>query len=256
MQHRRRSLAGGSILAFSFLLVYPLTAGVVVNSTLSLTQLSITPGAGTLQYLPPFTATALADAHDSLGGADSNFDSQDDAVAGATATAFLASANASADAPNKLATAASFINIPDIDASAGSTGQGTLLGFFQITGTTDPVLVQISAILSGNQTLITGPGGSARSEIIFSLILPDIESNPLLFYDNLLEIGPNQSTANSPGQTLSQSVTLQPDTPYFLIAQVDSESSGVNSVPEPSCAFLIATGASLMLLRRRYNSQN
>jgi hypothetical protein len=229
-----------------------LQAGVIVNTTLNLNGLSITPDGGTLQYLTPFSASAFADAHDSQGGADSNFDSQDDSTATASALAILASANGSADAVNKVASAGSFINIPDIDASAGSTGQGTLIGYFQIIGAPGTVNVTISASLSGNQLLTTtGYGVSASSEIVFSLILPDFSSDPFLFLDNPMQIGPNQSASHSTNTTLSNSLTLQTNTPYFLLAEVDSESAGVAAVPEPSCILFGASGTILILLRRR-----
>jgi hypothetical protein len=45
---------------------------------------------------------------------------------------------------------------------------------------------------------------------------------------------------------LTDSVTLQPDTPYFLIAGVDAESSGMN-VPEPSFFAITTLGLSALL---------
>ena len=42
-------------------------------------------------------------------------------------------------------------------------------------------------------------------------------------------------------------VTLQPDTPYYLIAETDTEVKGTSMVPEPSCLLLIAGGLAALI---------
>jgi len=74
---------------------------------------------------------------------------------------------------------------------------------------------------------------------------------PLLFFDNPLSIGPNQNVSNATTQTLADSVSLQTNTQYMLIAEVDSESSGQNVVPEPSTVILLGTTVAGFLLRER-----
>jgi hypothetical protein len=231
-----------------------LQASVIVNSTLNLTQLQILPASGSVLFLSPFTAAAFVNAQDSLGNADSNFDSQDDGTAAVSAAALLASAAASADAPNKLAGASSFVNIPQIEAAANSTAQGALLGVFQIVGTSGPVSVVLSAALSGNQTLITDSQGLlGTSELIFNLLLPDLSDPTVLFMDNLLQVGPSQALSSPLNKTLTSTVLLDANVSYFLIAQPDSESSGTNA-PEPSSRWLLGTMILAIFLFRRHRA--
>jgi hypothetical protein len=225
---------------------------VVVNTSLTLNQFTITPDSGSVQLILPITATAFAQAQDSLGGADANFDSEDNATASASALAFLANASGLADAVGFTGTATSGINIPDIDASATSVGQGGIQGMLQITGATGPVNVSFAAALSASQFLQTNQYGiSATSEVVFSFLLPDISGDNLLFYDNLLSIGPDQLINSSTSPNLTASATLQPDTPYFFIIGLDAESAGVDSVPEPATFVLAGIAACSLLLRRR-----
>jgi hypothetical protein len=231
-----------------------LQANVIVNSTLNLTQLQILPASGSVQFLSPLTAAAFVNAQDSLGNADSNFDSQDGGTAAVSAAALLASAAASADSPNQHAGTSSFVNIPQIQAAANSTAQGALLGVFQIVGASGPVSVVLSAALSGNQTLMTDAQGlSGTSELIFTLLLPDLSDSPVLFMDNLLQVGSSQSLSSPLSKTLTATVLLDANTSYFLITQADSESSGTNA-PEPSSRWLLATLITGVFLFRRHRA--
>jgi hypothetical protein len=219
-----------------------------------MTKLQILPSSGTVQFLSPFNASAFVQVADSLGGFDQQFDSVDDGATNVSAATALAYATAAASALDMTASAASGINIPQIEAAAGTvpgSPYGLLQGFFQIVGATGPVSVQLKATLDANQSLsTTGYGQSASSEVTFNLLLPDISGDPVLFFDNLLEIGPNDSAANASSFTLSALVTLQPDTPYYSIAETDAETPpGISHVPEPSSGPLLLTvlllGASL-----------
>ena len=55
--------------------LYPaaVRADVVIDSSLSLTQLQILPAAGTVQFISSVTASAFTQVFDSLGGADQQF---------------------------------------------------------------------------------------------------------------------------------------------------------------------------------------
>jgi hypothetical protein len=246
------------ILTFA-LCFYPAAAraDVVVTTAISLNQLQILPASGSLVILPGVLASASAQAQDSLGGNDAQSNTvTDDATSAGAATA-LANANAAASALTLTANAASGVNIPQITAfaSSGANGApfGSLFGQFEIVGTTGPVLVQLQALLDYNQSLsTTGAGLSASSEVIFNLLLPDLNA-PVLFFDNLLTIGPNDSQATAGSPTLSASLLLDPNTIYTFIAEVDSESSGLSQVPEPSSLFLLLIGfvfAALLFERR------
>jgi hypothetical protein len=228
-------------------------ADVVVSSSLDLSQLQIVPTEGTVEFLSPWTAQVFVQAQDSLGGLDQHFNSVNDSATSASASTALANASGAASFQSLGASAASGVNIPDISANASSSSNGSfpgsLSGTFEIVGATGPVTVVFKAPLMVNQFLsANGAGISASSEVIFNLLSPDINGgSPLLFFDNPLSIGPNDSISFAASPMLTDSVTLQPNTPYFLIAEVDAESSGLSAVPEPSFLLLIALGLSVLL---------
>jgi hypothetical protein len=219
-----------------------LFADVTVSTSVSLTSLEILPASGTLQLITPWPASVFAQASDSLGGDDTELDIVLGAATSVNASTTLASASGTSSALAVTSNGSSGVLIPNIDGSASSVGVGQLAGLFEITGVDSAVNVQISAVLSVNQTLVTEGGGqSATSEAIFDLEMPDLGGTILLF-DNPLSIGANGSAAFSSSPTLTQTVTLQPNTPYAFIAGAEAESSGLNAVPEPSFFFLGVAG--------------
>jgi hypothetical protein len=241
-------------------------ADVMVSTSLSLTELQISPSTGSVVLLSPFTASVNMFALDDLSGVDSYYNQVIDSATSATVATAFASAGAAASSTGDLvsslaASASSGVNIPGATNSfAESTGQGGLggdfggTGLFEILDTSNPtpsdVNVTFSATLSGDQTLTTDADGEyATSEIVFSLLLPDISGTPIIFIDNPICIGTppgstciasSPSTLNSPySNTLTDTVQLLTNTGYTLIAEADAESSGLN-VPEPSSIFLTA----------------
>ena len=245
------------------LLTVSARAGVIVNTSINLTQLQIIPASGSLQIQSPFVAGAIAQAQDSLGGFDQHSNSVNDTGTSAAALTALASANSAASVPALTLNSASGVNI-GVDANASSSAQaalgpafGTGQGLFEIVDTStpgaNPVDVTFSATLNINQFLQTNfQGLNAFSEVIFQLQLPDL-SDVVLFYDNPATIGPSSTSSNVSGPTLTGTVTLETNTSYTLIAEVDSESSGLNEVPEPSLMLLDGLGAGMVglyLVRR------
>jgi len=250
------------------LLTFSAQAGVIVNTSLSLTQLQISPAFGSLQIQSPFAAGAFAQAQDSLGGFDQQFNSVNDTSTSAAALTALANANSAASMPALTLSSASAVNI-GVDASASSSAQaalgpafGTGQGLFQILDSSNPgpnpVGVTFKATLNINQFLQTNfQGLNAFSEVIFQLQLPDLPDQPLLFFDNPISIGPSSTSNFASSPTLTGTVTLETNTSYTLIAEVDSESSGLNEIPEPSLLLLDGFGAGivgLFLVRRRQKS--
>jgi hypothetical protein len=245
----------------------PARAGVLVATTINLTHLQINPASGTFQLVSPFNVGAFAQAQDSLGGFSQQFNSVDDGSTSAVASTSLASASGSASALSLMANSFSGVNIGTA-AFASSVGQGALgpafgtgQGFFEIFDGLNPtptaVNVNFSATLSINQFLLTDASGVfASSETIFQLILPDLPNQPLLFFDNPITIGPSDSASFISNPTLTGSVTLQTNTQYTLIAEVDSESSGLNTVPEPSLILLDGLGAAMLCAWLRKRNRN
>jgi hypothetical protein len=236
------SATGSLILAVFCVFPASLRADVIVNTSLSLTGLQISPASGTLQILSPLTASAFAQAQDSLGGFDQKFNTVNDGATSASALTVLASSSGAGSAPLLDANASSGISISGIEAAASSVGRGSLRGSLEIVGVTAPVTVQFTAMLQTDQSLSTlAFGQSATSEVIFNFVLPGLANQPLLFFDNPLQIGPNDSVSSMTSPTLTSRVTLQPNTPYSFITEVDAESSGRNSVPEASSLLLVLT---------------
>jgi hypothetical protein len=229
-----------------------LRADVISDSSIT-AQLQILPSAGSVEFLPGFFASVFAQAQDSLGGSDQQFNSVPDGATSASAMTSLANASGTALFPQLNASSASGVDIPNITAFASSAANGgpfgSLFGQFEIMGAPGPVSVQFTALLNYSQlVLTTGAGVSASSEVIFNLLLPDVSDSPILFLDNPLSIGPNAFQLAAATPTRSNSVTLQPGTPYTLILGTDAESSGVSTVPEPSTAPLLSTGLVLCVL--------
>ena len=137
--------------------------------------------------------------------------------------------------------ASSYVNVPGCapNWASSSDGHGTLSNTLQVTGGTGSVSVNMSANIAGILQLYTDSCGvSAYSEVIFTMEvfgLPDTANGPqnpvVLFYDQPFTIGPNSQIIYPFEQTLTGSATLNFDTPYGFLIEVDSESMGV--VPEP-----------------------
>jgi len=232
-----------------------LSADVMVSSTMDLNGLDLVfPSGYTLSFASGVLATASASAQDSLGGNDAQFNFMLNGSTSASAGTALASAVATADSsslPSLTASAQSGVNIPDglmafASSSANGNPFGSLSGSFEIDGPSGTVSVTLEAMLQYSQFLQTMDGGVfATSDVNFSLLLPDVNSSPLLFFDNPLTIGPNSTVAPSGAPTPMTSVMLNADTPYSFVANVDAESSGLNA-PEPSSLLLCLTVFALL----------
>ena len=227
-------------------------ASVVVNTSLSLTQLQITPAAGTVQL--SLSASAFSSVFDSLGGSDFGFD-PGPVTASASAATTLANWAGAADSTALTASSSSGVHIPGaLDAAAGTVpggSYGDLQGTFEIVDTSggnNPVRVNFSATLSGSQDLTTDAFGLlAQSEVIFNLVVGSTNELPL---DSPLQIGRSSTLSHPIGTTLSNSDNLLTNTPYFFDAQVDAESYGLNA-PEPASLWLAAAAGMLLLAARR-----
>lgn len=240
-------------------------ADVMVSTSLDLTAFQVVPTVGTFVIVSPFTASANAQAQDDVSAPDSQFTQVNDGSTSAGAATAFANASASASALTAItlaASAASSVHIPGVMPFFGSsTGQGGLGGDFGGTGlfeildssnpTPSPVDVTFKATLSGTQSLSAdGAGVFATSEIIFNLLLPDLGAVPI-FLDNPISIGPSSSLDSPYSNTLMGTVTMLTNTDYTLIAEVDAESSALNSVPEPSFLFHTEVGIFAILLAGR-----
>lgn len=241
--------------ALGLVLSQPVAATAIANSSIDFANLEISPDSGTVVLLDLWTLAAFAEANNSLGEADADFDTAlSPAMANAAASVAFAAASGNAtalgDPPDFEVTgsAASSVNIPGCDpAAAFAKGLGTLFNSFVITGGTGTVNVDFGVDISGALKVMTDDCGvKAETETIFSL---ELDGNPILFRHDLLSIGPNSSQTLTFSERLATTVSLDFDTEHFLLLQLDSESSGL--VPEPPMIALLLVGLGGLLLTGR-----
>jgi hypothetical protein len=261
--NRRPHMIWCRLLSTALLVLCPAgRADINVSTSITLDQLQVTPSIGTFQTISPFSASAFAQVFNSLGGFDQEFNSVNDGSTSASAATAFANASAMASVTPFTLGASSGVNIPaGLNITAGtSPGAPVALleGFFEIVNPLDArqssVDVQWSATLEANQSLsTTGSGPAASSEVIFQLLLPDVSAAPVLFYDNLLQIGADSQLATgSQTFTLRGSGTLQTNTEYLMVAGADAETPPPPPTPEPSYLLLVGAGlSSLAVLRAR-----
>ena len=221
---------------------------VTVNTSLTLTGLTITASDATVNFTTPGVST-YAQALDSLGGSASQ-----SGTTSASAATSVANGSGTGSASALTGGVTANVFIPDnVAGFASSEGDSSLVGAFEITGTLSPVDVTFTASLSNDQYLNTDANGqSAYSETIFLLSVPNASSDALLGSDNLLTLsGPNQSAGSGGAQPLSLTTTilLQPNTPYSFTSTLDAEANGygVLAVPDgsdPVALVLVALGLS------------
>ena len=240
----------------------PAAATAIANSSIDFKNLAITPAAGGFSFDGPWFLEAFAEADNSLvdPSADFAFSMSPDTI-GAAAAVTWASATGAASAPNSppdlavTGAASSDVNIPGCGpAFASSKGRGTLFNFFTLAGGGPSVDVKFAIDIAGLLNVMTDACGlSAMTETVFTL---EVDGTPILFRDDILSIGPNDSASLSFSTTLMASVMLDSFDPagnplsHFLLLEVDSESSGL--VPEPPAGLLLIAGlAALAAARRR-----
>jgi hypothetical protein len=215
-------------------------ADALASCSLTFSNLTIAPSAGTVVYDGPWTAESFVQAQNSLGELNQQYVSTNGATATADAAATYATGHGDAS-PLTLAGTASGSSIIPGSASqqAISEGQPDVYNSFTITGGTGTVNVAFSVALSGMLSVITDSYGSnAVAETIFNLTL---DGSSILFSDTPLSVGPNSTNVVTVSATLTNTVALQYGTDYFVFAQPDAETMAV-TVPEPSTFALILAG--------------
>jgi RHS repeat-associated protein len=223
-------------------------ATITVDSTSSFEDVMIDPLSGSVEYLGALQSSAFAQA-----GANSQYDSVDPSTVGVSDVPViggLATGTGTASASSLTGSSGATGFIPGTTAGFDtSTGRASISGEFEIIGPSEPVSVTFSATVDGQLNLSSDAYGVfGQGETDFALSVND---DPVLFSDQILSIGPNQiqSSGGSP-QQIENSMTLEPDTPYWLTIEADAETEVVNStvaaVPEPGEISLVMEGLAML----------
>jgi len=229
-------------------------ATAIAYSDISFSNLRIVPTSGTVQYFGPWLAEAFAQADDSLGPRHQTSAVPADAIATYASGHGFASA---LDVTRLTGSAASDARILGSNvAQASSVGLGTLSDLFTVTGGSGSVVVNFLVDIAGELNVFTDASGErARTRTIFAAELSDTLLGDALSFDPIdliLDVGPNSTDHVLFNRTLSASMSLNFNTPYYYLAQADSESFAMNSaVPEPSTITLMVIGLGLMALSLR-----
>lgn len=204
-------------------------------SQISFSGLTISPGAGSFQLLTPWQASAFAQ-----GGVNNQYNSGTSPSAFAAGDFSLGLGSASvppipAYNVSGMAGASNAI-VGQLDASDQAAGRGTVWeDQFMITGGSGSVNTTFSLQLNEFLSVATDLyGQSAQAEAVLTL---QLNGNPVLFSDQLLSIGSNESQSAPLSTVLTDSTTLQYNTVYQLLIEGDAEASVLNT-PEPNAGAL------------------
>jgi len=254
-----RALLPLLLLAIVFL-APPLQAGSIATTDASLTDLTITPSAGTLMFIVPFTASASALAQETLEGPSKDSMSALGALAQANATLLFASGQASADPANLLlanpatpllsSSSSANFNQPNGGIVAYSTATADFpSSTFEITGGKGPVMVNFGATLKGTQSLTnTGGGFDAISSVLFELL---VNGQQVLFLNSFEQVGKNSSLLSVLSTTLASAITLQYGQSYTILVEDVSQAQIYDTpIPEPSALSLLFGGPGLVFVCR------
>jgi len=241
---RKRSLGLALLLSAAIGILIPgsVNAMAIAASQISFSSLQIIPDSGTVVYLDSWTAEAFAQAQNSLGELDNQFDFSVGGMAMANAIAMFAIGHADAGAVSLTGNASGSLNIAgSIDAQAISIGRTTLFNSFMITGGSGPVDVDFSTDLTGLLHVFTDSfGQQAFADMNLSL---QLDGDTVLFHHSELSVGPNSPSMTLPvATTLNGMRTLTFDTSYFVLVEGELDPMGIHVVPEPSTGVLFLLG--------------
>lgn len=231
----KRSRFSGALQLAVIVLVAALaqaSATEIVNNSVQLETLSITPASGFIIFNPAYSLQGGL--QNSLN--ENRFNSCPMAVTWATINC------SHSDMPLTLS-ASTHINIPDGPWVDGGVIQ-RYYGSFSIAGTSGPVVVQFQALLAYSQALMTG-GGEASSQIGFSVYFTSSFSD-ILDANSDYAIGPRSSILDSGTWDLSNSVILNAGQQYDLTVGVGD---GAMANPEPATLWLLLGGMTPIVLK-------
>ncbi|MGY6274215.1 hypothetical protein [Methylomonas sp. MgM2] len=217
-------------------------AVVITDSSLTLSNIQITPTSGSVVFQDPLIAEVFTQAANSMGELDQQYDfSMGGAVSQIAATTWAAGSG-QADAAAMTLSATTSVNLTGYNNQASSLGRGSLYGSFMITGGAGVVDVLFSMDVMATLHGYTDAVGSFDPDWTASLFL-DFAPNPILFdYDMMIGGSNTPDTVTTVSKTLSNIVNLSFDTPYYIYIEADAESKRNQNLPEPDTLILIMIG--------------
>ena len=233
-----------------FLLAGPVArATITVDSTSLFGTVTIDPSSGSVSYIGGLLSSAFSQA-----GANAQYSSLGPSSASSSDVPALGGLATGAGTASVLPFAGSSSATGFIPgATAGfdtSAGRASANGRFQITGASGLVSVTFSTVISGQLTLSSDAYGVfGQGETDYAL---SVNGDPILFRDEILSIGPDQSVSGPYSTTLTATMNLTAGTTYYLWMEADAEAEVVNSsvaaVPEPAAGAVVAACLALSAL--------
>jgi hypothetical protein len=231
----------------------------IVDSSLTISNLTITPASGSASFETPLTTSATTHAFNSLG--EEVFDGNSSSTGmdvNATATVTDAKGTAQALASNNSVGASASVNIPGGMVLAGVNvpgSDGDLTGFFDITGaSTNPVNVTFSMFVSGSLHGVSDATGFLQNGDLTAEL--DIDGMPVLFdFETLPGLPSLAGINNYPNTTIPISETLTGTASlatgsHFFDMHADAEAQAFN-IAEPGSLSLLLAGLGAFAWRRR-----
>lgn len=214
----------------------------IATSEAEITNVTLSPSAGTLMWTGPWWVQAGAFADDYKTVFDTDFDDDSDnmdGVADASASTTLAESKGHADGNNLTVRYSTEVRADSATAWSNADGFGELFNTFIISGGTlgDPVDLtasfDYSALLSIN-TEAYGP--IFDSQYVVRLAISDGLTDWILMDEKQIIGGPGINISIPFGRTISNIFELESGTPYNCIISADAQTNP--SIPEPSTIFL------------------
>jgi hypothetical protein len=244
----------------------------IIDSSLTISNLTITPASGSLSVLGPLDTSATTHAFNSLGEEVFDGNSGTGTDVSASAMVLFAQGSAQARAFNGSVTAAATVNIPGGTVLAGVNVPGSdadLTGNFAITGAlTNPVNVTFSMLVKASLHGVSDALGFLQVDDITAQL--NIDGTPVLFdfqslpglpsipginnYPDTTCIIPPDTTCTISSKT-SATISLDPTVSHFFDMRADAEAQAFN-IAEPGSLSLLLAGLGALAWRRRGSRQH
>ena len=239
----------------------------IVDSSLTITNLTITPASGSASFETPLDTSFTTHAFNSLGEEVFNGNSGVGMDVSGCSTVTFAQGCAAALASTNSVSASASVNIPSGSVLAGANAPGSdgdLSGFFNISGVSTMVDVTISMRVTGSLSGVSDAVGFLQNGDLTAEL--DIDGTPVLFDFETLPGMPSVAGVNNYpnttipiSETLTGDMMLDPTVLHFFDMHADAEAQAF-SVPAPAIGHglpvLVAVGGILLGAKLLERSKN